>query len=121
MNLENGVPILSLSRQRILRGYITRDGHLDDSEVMHIESVQAVKEDEVLIEMYPGLAALLKMDGDYYVFIQACPHALSEVGIGQLVQQWSRVMVHMEGSETQRSQDTEAQDYLSTRQMFKIR
>jgi len=71
--------------------------------------------------MYPGLAALLKKDGDYYVFIQVCQHALFETGVQKLVQDWSRVVVYMEGSEIARSQDTEAQDYLGPRQMFDIR
>jgi hypothetical protein len=121
VNLKNGVPILNLFRQRILRGYITKDGHLDDSEAIHIESIQVLKENEFLIEMYPGLAALLKKDGDYYVFIQVCPHALSETGVQKLVQNWSRVVVYMEGSEIARSQDADVQDYLGPWQMFDIR
>jgi hypothetical protein len=121
VNLKNGVPILSLSRQRILRGYITRDGHLDDSKAIHTESIQALKEGEFLIEMYPGLAALLKKMDDYYVFIQVSPHALSETGVQKLVQNWSRVVVYMEGSEIARSQDADAQDYLGPWQMFDIR
>jgi hypothetical protein len=119
VNLENGVPILSLLRSRILRGYVTRDGHIDDSKGIHIEAVETLKEDEFLIEMYTGLTALLKREGEYYLFVQVCPHALSEAGVEQLVRKWSRVVVCMESAE--RSEDTETQNYLSARKVFKIR
>jgi hypothetical protein len=119
VNMENGMPILSLLRPRILRGYVTKDGHIDDSKGMRIEAVEMLQEDEVMIEMYPGLAALLKMDGEYYVFVQVCPYALSEAGVDQLVRKWSRVVVYMEGVE--RSEGSKTQDYLGAREIFKIR
>ncbi len=71
--------------------------------------------------MYPGLAALLRKDGDYYVFIQVCPHALSETRVQNLVQHCSRVVVYIEGSEIGTSQGVEAQDYLGPCQIFNIR
>lgn len=120
VGLEKGRPVLSLLRPRILRGYITRDGHIDDSKGTHIEAVQLLQEDEVLIEMYPGLAALLEKVGDYYVFLCVCPHALSEIGVEDLVQRWSRVVVYMEGSRRQTGQDAKTLGYLTSPEIFKI-
>jgi len=70
--------------------------------------------------MYPGLAALLKKGSEYYVFLRVCPHALSEIGVEDLVQRWSRVVVYMEGSGRQMHQDTESLEYLASPEMFKI-
>jgi hypothetical protein len=64
---ENRCWGLKLHRPRILRGHFTGDGHTDDSNDAHIEDVQCLLEHEVPIEMCPGLAALLRKGGEYYV------------------------------------------------------
>jgi hypothetical protein len=117
---ENGREILKLHRPRILQGHFTRDGHVDDSNNTHIEDVQHLSEGEVLVEMYPGLAALLREEGEYYVFIQVCPHALSEHGVEKLVEMWSRVVVDGEGPEEQMGQGAGALEYLSSAEIFNI-
>jgi heterokaryon incompatibility protein (HET) len=118
---ENGWEVLKIHRPKILRGHFTRDGHMDDSSDMHIEDVQHVPENEVLIEMYPGLAALLRKEGEYYVFIRVCPHALSYNGVEKLVSNWSCVVVDGDGPEEQMGQSIKTLDYLSLPETFKIR
>jgi hypothetical protein len=116
---ENGREILKLQRPRILQGYFSIDGHIDDSDETHIEDVQSLPEEEVLIEMYPGLAALLKKNGEYYVFIRICPHALSESGVRLLIEMWSRVVLDGERPE-QSGEDAQDISYLSSSEVFKI-
>jgi len=57
---ENRCQILTLIRPTILQGYFTRNGHPDGVNDMYIERLESLGKVEVLIEMYPGLAALLK-------------------------------------------------------------
>ncbi|ORY09096.1 heterokaryon incompatibility protein-domain-containing protein [Clohesyomyces aquaticus] len=121
LEVEDGQTILRLLRPRILRGYFTRDGHIDGSNTTHIETVQSLKDDEVLIEMYPGVAAFLKKAGEFYIFLRVCPHALSESEVEDLVTRWSRVVVYLEGPERHVCQGTKSLPYLSCVQTFKIR
>jgi hypothetical protein len=92
---EGGCRILTLLRPKILRGYITRNGHIDGEKDVRIEGVDCLEDNEVLIEMYPGLAALLKKEKDteYHIFCQVCPHALSGSGVEDLVGRWSSVVI----------------------------
>ena len=95
---ENGYQVLTLHRPEILQGYFTRNGHIDDEKDMRIEELDCLRKGEILIELYPGLAALLRQKEDlYYVFIQTCPHSLSEEGVKELVRRWSTVVVDGEG------------------------
>ncbi|PMD15998.1 hypothetical protein NA56DRAFT_753594 [Hyaloscypha hepaticicola] len=95
---ENGHRVLTLQRPEILQGYFTRNGHIDDEMDKRVEGLDRLRKGEILIEMYPGLAALLrKKEGFYHVFIQVCSHALSEDGVKELVSRWSAVVVDGEG------------------------
>jgi hypothetical protein len=122
---ERSFSILKLNRPGILQGYFTRNGHIDDSTDTHIEDVQDLKKDEVLIEIYPGLdpglAALLMKEDEHYILILVCPHAMSESGVEKLVEMWSRVVVDGEGPQDQIRQGVEAIGYLSPPETFKIR
>jgi hypothetical protein len=65
---------------------------------MRVEALDGLQKGEILIEMYPGLAALLrKKEGFYHVFIQIYPHALSEDRVKELVSRWSTVVLDGEG------------------------
>ncbi|KAF2257878.1 hypothetical protein CC78DRAFT_587864 [Lojkania enalia] len=70
----------------------SRGTDTDDSGDVRIEDIQNILEDKFLIEMYPGLTALLRKEGEYHVFIRICPHALSDNGVDKLVDMWSRVV-----------------------------
>lgn len=122
--------VLSLRRPRIRKGFFTRNGHLDGvkKKDMHIEGVESLKNDEILIEIYPGLAALLRREGIYpglatllrreggfYVFIQVCPHAVFREGVEELVGRWSMVVVDGEGLK-----DPGDFTYLSEVELFNI-
>ena len=86
-----------------------------------MEGLEGLGEGEVLIEMYYGLAALLKKENEYYVFTQVCPHALSEGGVEELVGRWSSVVVDAEGPKDQMGQDLESFKYLGSVETFRIR
>ncbi|KAI0805635.1 HET-domain-containing protein [Xylaria sp. FL0064] len=96
---EEGYQILEVTRPILLQGFITRSGHLDGSEEISCESVELLNHDEVLVDMYPGLAALLKKQEGHYTFVQICPHAFSEDYVKELVSRWSSVVVDLQGPE----------------------
>jgi hypothetical protein len=96
---KNGRMVMKIMRPRVVRGFFTRDGHLDGAARTQIESVRQLRRDEVLVEMYPGLALLLRQEKgqpEQYAFVRACPHALSREGVEKAVAGWSRVVVHKE-------------------------
>lgn len=115
-NTENGCRVLTLHRSRITQGYLTRNGHLDDEKGMLIEDLNCLRIGEILVEMYPGLAMLLKQEAEYCTFIQVCPHALSEAGVEKLVGRWNRVVLDGEGLK-----DLESSVYLDPVETYKIR
>lgn len=119
---ENGYNILTLIRPQILRGYFTRNGPLTGLHGIKVEEVASLHENTVLVEIYPGLAALLsRVEGDYYVFVQVCPHALSRGSLLELVGRWSTVVVDGVGPEELQSQDRQRLGYLGLTRSFKIR
>ncbi|KAF2096472.1 HET-domain-containing protein [Rhizodiscina lignyota] len=112
---------LLLVRPKILRGYFTWNGHIDDSRETDIRQVEAVADDEVLVEMRPGIAALLKRKKDDYVFVRICPHALSEDGVHELVERWSTVLTNGEGEKSAPRRVDSLHDYLDPPQTFRVR
>jgi len=117
---HSGRSCMVVHQPKIIQGYFTRDGHMDDSETTHIESVEDLADDEVLIEIYSHLAVLMKADGDYYNFIQVCPHALSTDQVSDLVERWSDIVVAGNATEMPRSLDP-LPDHLCKRAIFKVR
>lgn len=63
---ENGHRVLTLHRPEILQGYFTRNGHIEDEKDMRVEELDRLQRGEILIEMYTGLAALLRQKEDLY-------------------------------------------------------
>jgi hypothetical protein len=119
---EEGMPVLIIHRPRITKGYFTLDGHIDGVKQISTKSIESLKEGQLLIEMYPGLAALLTVDdSEYYRFVRVCPHALSKRGVEQLVGKWSHVVVYMDGVSKDESEKFETIEYLTNPQMYKIR
>ncbi|KLU92887.1 hypothetical protein MAPG_11748 [Magnaporthiopsis poae ATCC 64411] len=115
---EGDVCFLTLNRPRILNGYFTRSGHVDGADDVRPEKVEDLREDEVLIEMYPGLAVLLaRQNGGCYTFIQACPHHFSESGVEELAARWARVVTNAEGHGNQLG---DTRGYLGPVETFKI-
>ncbi|KAI1272199.1 HET-domain-containing protein [Xylaria sp. FL0933] len=96
---EEGHQVLKITRPKLLQGFITRNGHFDGSEEISCENVELLSDDEVLAEMYPGLAALLKKQEGQYIFVQICPHAFSEDDVKELVSRWSSVVIDAQGAE----------------------
>ncbi|KAE8135976.1 heterokaryon incompatibility protein-domain-containing protein [Aspergillus pseudotamarii] len=118
---ENGYEILTLVRPQILRGYFTRNGALTGLDGIEVEEVGGLLEDTVLVEIYPGLAALLRQEDDYYIFIQVCPHAMFQDSLLALVERWSTVVVDGIGPEELQNQDCHRFGYLGSAKPFKIR
>lgn len=119
---EDDGRILTITRRRIVRGCLTRDGHLDGSETTTIEDVEHLDEEHILIEMYSGVAALLRSGHEgYYVFIQTCPHALTAEGLHMLVEKWADIVVGGQGYETHGVESTDSLEYLATLDTYKIK
>ncbi|KAK3989028.1 heterokaryon incompatibility protein-domain-containing protein [Cladorrhinum sp. PSN332] len=91
---------LKIMRPRIVRGFFAWTGQHDGDERIQIVEVKQLDKDEVLMEMYPGLAVLLRRepgtDHEYYTFVRVCPHSLSRGGVERLVANWSRAVVYQE-------------------------
>ena len=120
-NQENGYEILTLVRPQILRGYFTRNGPITGLDGIEVEEVGNLHENTLLVEVYPGLAALLsRVEDDHYVFVQVCPHAMSRDSLLELVGRWSTVVVDGVGPEELQSQDRYRFGYLGPARPFKI-
>ncbi|KAH8878711.1 HET-domain-containing protein [Thozetella sp. PMI_491] len=112
--------VLRLKRPRIFLGYFTRDGHVDGVESCSVEDVTHLDTDHLLIEMYPGLTALLKKIGGALQFIQMCPHALTREGVLDLSERWSDVVVSGEGPRDILNRDPLLPSYCDKRETFDI-
>lgn len=112
---EHGYGMLTVRRPRIIKGYFTRNGHIDDEKDIRMEEVDSLRDGEILVEMYPGLAVLLRREAEYHTFIQVCPHALSESGVEELVGKWNRVVLDGEGFK-----DSTSSVYLGPVEVLKI-
>ncbi|KAK4149144.1 heterokaryon incompatibility protein-domain-containing protein [Chaetomidium leptoderma] len=120
---KRGRLIMMVTRPRIVRGFFTRDGHIDGAKGTHIENVRQLRRDEILVEMYPRLALLLrgeKGEPEHYAFVRACPHALSREGIEKAVADWGRVVVHQEDVGRQENDGSPPKAYLSLPGVYKI-
>ncbi|KAK4234727.1 hypothetical protein C8A03DRAFT_18431 [Achaetomium macrosporum] len=115
--------VMKIMRPRIVRGFFTRDGHLDGTGRTRIENVRQLNRDEDLVEMYPGLALLLKRekgDSEKYTFIRACPHALSRDSLERIVASWSRVVSFQEEIGRQDNDGSASKAYLSLPRVYEI-
>lgn len=118
---ENGYEILTLVRPQIIRGCFTRNGALTGLDGIEVEEVGGLPENNVLLEIYPGLAALLRREDDYYIFIQVCPYAMFPDSLLELVERWSTVVVDRVGPEELQNEDRHRFGYLGLVKPFKIR
>ncbi|KAH7410530.1 heterokaryon incompatibility protein-domain-containing protein [Cadophora sp. MPI-SDFR-AT-0126] len=112
--------ILTLVRPRIHHGYFTRDGHIDGVNFVQTEDAAQLENEFVLIEIYPGLAALLKRNREQFVFVRVCPHALTEGGVHELVGRWSSVVIDRERPKDTAIQDHQPLGYLGGPETFMI-
>ncbi|KAH8900484.1 HET-domain-containing protein [Thozetella sp. PMI_491] len=122
---QDGFQTLKLVRPRIRAGYFTHDGHLDGVADVSCKDVAHLAPDHVLIEMHPGVAALLRRFQEFFVFICICPHALTEQGLCDLVARWSDAVADSEESEKisndNAKHETSLSKHLDTPEMFQIR
>jgi hypothetical protein len=119
----SGRMIMKIMRPRVVRGFFTRDGHLDGAERTHIENVRQLGRDELLVEMYPGLALLLRKErgeSERYIFVRACPHGLSRDGVEKVVAGWSKVVVNQENVGRQNHNGSPPKGYLSLPGIYQI-
>ncbi|KAK4160489.1 heterokaryon incompatibility protein-domain-containing protein [Cladorrhinum sp. PSN259] len=121
----NRVMILE-GKRRVERGWIIKDVYdqCEDMEATELGSTAGRGEgEEVLVEMYRGLVAVLRREviagtgkGYYYYFVQVCAHALTEEGARQLAKEWGKVVVDGEGWEG----GNDAEEYLGEMETFRI-
>jgi hypothetical protein len=119
----NGRMIMKIMRPRIVRGFFTRDGHIDGAKGTLIENVRQLPGDEVLVEMYPGLALLLRRERgepNQYTFVLACPHALSREGVERIVANWGKVVMYQQDLGRQEVRGSPAGGYLSLPGVYRI-
>ncbi|KAK4195450.1 heterokaryon incompatibility protein-domain-containing protein [Triangularia verruculosa] len=88
--------VMKILRPRIVRGFFAWTGQSDGEHKIHTVEVKQLDREEVLVEIYPGLAMLLRQYGEDWTFVKACPHALDKPGVERLVANWSRTVVHQE-------------------------
>ena len=119
---KSGRMIMKVMRPRIVRGFFTRDGHIDGAEGTHVENVRQLGRDEILVEIYPGLALLLRQvkgEPDFFTVVCTCPHALSRTGVEKVVRNWSSVVVGQDlGRDA--NQGAPSKVYLSLSRVYKI-
>lgn len=93
--------VMTLVRPRVVRGFFARDGPSNGSgpsngTTRSIENVRQLRMDEVLVEVYPGLALLLRQKKgkpEHYSFVRVCPHALTREGVEKAIPNWSSVVL----------------------------
>jgi hypothetical protein len=119
----NGKMVMKIMRPRIVRGFFTRDGHIDGAKGTHIESVRQLRGDEILVEMYPSLALLLQRERGEpprYKFVLACPHALAREGVERVVANWGKVVMYQQDIGRQEIRGSPAGGYLSLPGVYRI-
>jgi hypothetical protein len=119
----SGRMIMKIMRPRVVRGFFTRDGHIDGAERTHIENVRQLGRDEILVEMYPGLTLLLRKErgeSERYIFVRACPHGLSRESVEKGVAGWSKVVVNHENLGRQNHNGSPPKGYLSLPGIYQI-
>ncbi|KAL2115257.1 hypothetical protein VTJ04DRAFT_10920 [Mycothermus thermophilus] len=139
---EDGCPaVMVLCRRRVVRGFFTRTtgyGHAADERrsLEHakvagaaaagvtVENVRQLARDEVLVELHPGLAALLKRErGEIseegrFRFVSVCAHALSREGVEKVVRRWGKVVVRRENLLKEEGEAGRA--YLSLKGVYRV-
>ncbi|VBB81560.1 Putative protein of unknown function [Podospora comata] len=88
--------VMKIMRPRIVRGFFAWTGQGDGEDTIQTVEVKRLDREEVLVEIYPGLAMLLRQHGEDWTFVKVCPHALDKVGVERLVASWSRTVVYQE-------------------------
>ncbi|KAK0736613.1 heterokaryon incompatibility protein-domain-containing protein [Apiosordaria backusii] len=88
--------VMKIMRPRIVRGFFAWTGQSDGEDAVQAVEVKQLDREEVLVEIYPGLAMLLRQHGEYWTFVKVCPHALDRAGVERLVTNWSRTVVYQE-------------------------
>ncbi|CAG8979032.1 hypothetical protein HYALB_00011602 [Hymenoscyphus albidus] len=98
-DVEFDAHIIAFTRPRILKGYFTRTGYVDDEDEneVFVEDVEQLWDGEVLVQVYPGLALLLVREEAYFVFERVCPFALTVEGLEDVVRRWGSVVLDGRG------------------------
>lgn len=91
--------LLKITVPEVTRGVFTRDGHLDGSDAgtLTVEEVGSLEEGHHLVELQPGVCALLRERREYHEpyheFVQVCPHHLDVDGLREVVGAWAEYVV----------------------------
>lgn len=89
----DGNYLLKITRPAVIRGVFTRDGHLDGSHSTTVEEVGDLQRGYQLVELHPGVCALLRESGAHYEFIQICPHHSQVDRLHEVIHAWTKYIV----------------------------
>ncbi|KAK7704681.1 hypothetical protein SLS64_008445 [Diaporthe eres] len=115
----DGEDLLKVVRPAVICGVFTRDGHLDGSNgtTRIVEEVRDLPKGHHLVELSPGVCALLREGGSHYEFIQVCPHHSEVDGLHQVIDAWTEYAVDGKTSDF----GGKGRDYLSGSRTYLIR
>jgi hypothetical protein len=116
-----GRDLLKLIRPAAILGVFTRDGHLDGSKSTTVEEVGDLQRGHHLVELCPGVCALLRESGDHYELIQVCPHHPEVDGLHQVIDAWTEYVVDGKIDFGNVAVDGKGRDYLSGLRTYLIR
>lgn len=123
-NTYTGRELLKVTLPTVVRGVFTRDGHLDgsDTRTRIVEDVGNLQEGHHLVELHPGICALIRERQVYHEFIQVCPHHLEVDGLHRVIDAWTEYVVDGKISELgDVAGGGEGHDYLSGLRTYYIR
>lgn len=92
----DGECCLKIIRPAVIRGVFTRDGHLDGSNgtTRTVEEVGDLPEGHHLVELSPGVCALLRERRPaHHEFVQLCAHHSDVDGLYQVIDAWTEYVV----------------------------
>lgn len=88
---------------------------MDGFDGVTVEKVGSLEGGYHLVELYPGVCALLREVGPHHEFIQLCPHDLKVEGLYQVVNGWTEYVVDGKASRVA------SEGYLSDLRTYLIR
>lgn len=123
-NDSDSEDLLRIIRPAVIRGVFTREGHLDgsDSTTRTVEEVGDLQEGHHLVQLCPGVCALLRESGAHHGLLQVCPHHSEVDGLHQVIDTWAEYVVDGKTSDAGNvADDGKGHEYLTELRTYLIR